>query len=142
MKAEERFNVYLTDTLEVSDNRDRLFTFADEIAKEAKSAATVKRDLPIMVIVKNPPYLGESKNKGQWITKLLRGLDGNIPTEDYFEVDGRDLDERNSKGLNDDYVKFIRFAQWRIASTGYGVLAFISTVTSIMLRFAACVKAS
>ena len=126
LKAEERLNVYLTDTLEVGDNRDELFIFADEIAKEAESAATVKRDLPVMVIVKNPPYLAESGNTGEWITKLLRGLDGDIPTEDYFEVDGRSLDERNSKGLNDDYVKFIRFAQWRIASTGYGVLAFIS----------------
>ena len=47
-------------------------------------------------------------------------------TESYFEVNGQPLDERNSKWLNDDYVKFIRFAQWRIARTGYGVLAFIS----------------
>ena len=28
--------------------------------------------------------------------------------------------------LNDDYVKFIRFAQWRIEQTGHGVLAFIT----------------
>ena len=79
-----------------------------------------------MVIVKNPPYLGESESNDDWITNLLRGLDGDIATEDYFEVDGRALDERNSKALNDDYVKFIRFAQWRIERTGYGVLAFIS----------------
>ena len=122
----ERLNVYLTDTLEAGDNRDELFIFAEEIAREAESAVTVKRDLPVMVIVKNPPYLAESKNNGEWITKLLRGLDGDIPTEDYFEVDGQVLGERNSKGLNDDYVKFIRFAQWRIAQTGYGILAFIS----------------
>ena len=122
----ERLNVYLTDTLEAGDNRDELFIFAEEIAREAESAVTVKRDLPVMVIVKNPPYLGESENNGEWITKLLRGLDRDILTEDYFEVDGQGLDERNSKGLNDDYVKFIRFAQWRIARTGYGVLAFIS----------------
>lgn len=122
----ERLNVYLTDTLEAGDRQEGLPIFIDEIAKEAESAATVKRDLPVMVIVKNPPYLAESENTGEWITKLLRGLDGDIPTEDYFEVDGQTLDERNSKALNDDYVKFIRFAQWRIASTGYGVLAFIS----------------
>ncbi|HLL79636.1 MAG TPA: hypothetical protein VKT25_09060, partial [Ktedonobacteraceae bacterium] len=28
--------------------------------------------------------------------------------------------------LRDDYVKFIRFAQWRIQQTGYGILAYIS----------------
>ena len=122
----ERLNVYLTDTLEAEDRQRGLPIFIDEIAKEAESAVTVKRDLPVMVIVKNPPYLAESEHKGEWITKLLRGLDGDIPTEDYFEVDGRSLDERNSKALNDDYVKFIRFAQWRIERTGYGVLAFIS----------------
>ena len=126
LKAEERLNVYLTDTLEAGDHQEGLPIFIDEIAKEAESAATVKRDMPVMVIVKNPPYLGDSENNGEWITKLLRGLDGDIPTDDYFKVDGRDLDERNPKGLNDDYVKFIRFAQWRIARTGYGILAFIS----------------
>ena len=126
LKAEERLNVFLTDTLEAGDNDHELPLFAEEIAKEAESAATVKRDLPVMVIVKNPPYLGESKNKGQWITNLLRGLDGDVPTESYFEVDGHPLEEDNPKWLNDDYVKFIRFAQWRIARTGYGILAFIS----------------
>lgn len=122
----ERLNVYLTDTLEARDPQEGLFTFLDEIAREAESAATVKRDLPVMVIVKNPPYLGESENKGEWITNLLRGLDGDIVTESYFEVDGQRLGENTQRWLSDDYVKFIRFAQWRIARTGYGVLAFIS----------------
>ena len=45
---------------------------------------------------------------------------------DYYKVDGAPLGERNPKGLQDDYVKFIRFAQWRIEQTGYGILAFIS----------------
>ena len=126
LKTEERLKVYLTDTLEGGDRQRGLPIFIDEIAKEAESAVTVKRDLPVMVIVKNPPYLGESENNGEWITKLMRGLDGDIATEDYFEVDGQALDERNSKWINDDYVKFIRFAQWRIERTGYGVLAFIS----------------
>lgn len=126
LKADERLNVYLTDTLEARNRQRGIRIFIDEIAKEAEAAATVKSDLPVMVIIKNPPYLGESENNGEWIKELLRGLDGNIVTEDYFKVDGQDLDERNSKWLNDDYVKFIRFAQWRIEQTGYGVLAFIS----------------
>ena len=41
-------------------------------------------------------------------------------------MDGQPLGERNPKGLQDDYVKFIRFAQWRIQRTGHGILAFIS----------------
>ena len=41
-------------------------------------------------------------------------------------MDGHKLDEKNPKWLNDDYVKFIRFAQWRIERTGEGVLGFIT----------------
>jgi predicted helicase len=52
-----------------------------------------------------------------WIGELI---------EHYKFVDGKPLGERNPKGLQDDYVKFIRFAQWRIEQTGYGVLAFIT----------------
>ena len=74
-----------------------------------------------MVILGNPPYSGHSANKGKWITDLLHAKSGN-----YFEVDGKPLGERNPKWLNDDYVKFIRFAQWRIEQTGYGILAFIT----------------
>ena len=49
-----------------------------------------------------------------------------LVTESYFEVDGQPLGENTQRWLSDDYVKFIRFAQWRIARTGYGVLAIIS----------------
>jgi predicted helicase len=45
---------------------------------------------------------------------------------DYFVTNGKRLQERNPKWVNNDYVKFIRFAQWRIEETGYGVLAFIT----------------
>jgi len=88
----------------------------------------VKKEAPVMVVLGNPPYSGHSANKGKWIADLLRGHDSvfNKKTENYFEVDGKPLGERNPKWLNDDYVKFIRFSQWRIEQTGYGVLAFIS----------------
>ena len=45
---------------------------------------------------------------------------------DYYQVDGAPLGEKNPKWLQDDYVKFIRFSQWRIAKTGSGILAFIT----------------
>src|SRR5207302_2531244 len=74
------------------------------------------------------PYSGTSANNGPWITALLRGRDSQTgrATGNYFAVDGKPLKERNPKWLNDDYVKFIRFAQWRIEHTGYGILAFIT----------------
>jgi predicted helicase len=79
-----------------------------------------------MVILGNPPYSGHSANKGQWIAGLLRGMDGGRKTENYFACDGKPLGERNSKWLNDDYVKFIRFAQWRIEQADEGILGFVT----------------
>ena len=96
------------------------------IAKESASADGVKRDQPVMVVLGNPPYSGHSANKGTWIRNLLRGKDGIEPTGNYFQVDGDKLQEHNPKWLNDDYVKFIRYAQRRIERTGEGILGFVT----------------
>jgi predicted helicase len=119
-KSNERLRVYLTNTLEESFEAGRL-PFAEWLVEEATAAGGVKYDAPVMVVIGNPPYSGHSANKGNWITNLLHSK-----TSNYFEVDGKPLGERNPKWLNDDYVKFIRFAQWRIERTGYGILAFIT----------------
>jgi len=112
----ERLGIYLTNTLEEAIEAQPL-PFAEFIAQEANQAAEIKRDKPIMVVLGNPPYSYNSANKGKWISELVR---------DYYYVDGKPLGERNSKGLQDDYVKFIRFGQWRIEQTGSGVMAFIT----------------
>lgn len=126
LQSSERLRIYLTNTLEEAHSKtDSLI--AHWIADEANAASGVKKDKPVMVVLGNPPYSGHSANTGEWISGLMRGIDkfSNTKTANYFEVDGHSLDERNPKWLNDDYVKFIRFAQWRIERTGHGVLAFI-----------------
>jgi len=126
-QSKERLKIFLTNTLEEAyESSEHLF--AKWLVEEANAAVKVKLDLPILVVLGNPPYSGHSANKGKWIEELLRGKDTRTgeQTESYFEVDGHKLRERNPKWLNDDYVKFIRFAQWRIERTGYGILAFIS----------------
>jgi predicted helicase len=126
-ESDERLRVYLTNTLEEAHELSGLPLFAQAIAHEAASASEVKKDAPIMVVIGNPPYSGHSANKGEWVNNLLRGIDGaGNKTANYFQVDGAPLGERNPKWLNDDYVKFIRFSQWRIEQTGYGVLGFIT----------------
>lgn len=127
-ETDERLRVYLTNTLEEAHEASRMPLFTQWLAAEANEASRVKQDAPVMVVLGNPPYSGHSANTGAWIANLLRGHDTmtGAATGNYFEVDGQPLGERNPKWLNDDYVKFIRFAQWRIEQTGYGVLAFIS----------------
>jgi predicted helicase len=115
--SNERIRIYLTNTLEEAHAMTGLPLFTQWIAEEANAASNVKKDSPVMVVLGNPPYSYDSENNGEWISSLIK---------EYFQVDGKPLGERNPKGLQDDYVKFIRFAQWRIEQTGYGVLAFIS----------------
>ncbi len=113
----ERLRVYLTNTLEEGVHSRERISFAEFIADEADAAAEVKSEEPIEVILGNPPYSGISENKGEWITNLI---------QDYKQIDGEPLGERNPKWINDDYVKFIRAGQWRIEKTGRGVLAFVT----------------
>jgi type I restriction-modification system DNA methylase subunit len=73
-------------------------------------------DRSFNVVIGNPPWRGQSGNRGEWITDLLR---------EYFQVDGQSLGERNPKWLQDDYVKFLRLAQWLIERNGEGIVAFV-----------------
>jgi Type ISP C-terminal specificity domain/N-6 DNA Methylase len=127
-ETEERLRVYLTNTLQEAFQIPPAEGQESWVWDEANAANRVKEEAPVMVVMGNPPYSGHSANNGEWIRGLLHGHDsvsGQV-TSNYFEVDGKPLGERNPKYLNDDYVKFIRFGQWRIEQTGYGVLAFIT----------------
>ena len=114
----QRTRVYLTNSLE-EFHPDTGTLFANWLSTEANEANYIKRDTPVMCIIGNPPYSGESANKGEWIMKLM---------EDYKKEPGgkEKLKEKNSKWINDDYVKFLRYGQHFIEKNGSGVLAFIN----------------
>jgi predicted helicase len=114
----QRFKVYLTNSLEEA-HQDTGSLFLKMLSMEASEANLVKRDTPVMCVIGNPPYKGESSNKGKWIMNLM---------EDYKKEPGgkEKLKERNPKWINDDYVKFIRYSQHYIEKNGTGVLAFIN----------------
>jgi predicted helicase len=128
-EATDRLAVYLTNTLEQPHT---LTTQPDlpqwcTVAEETSAANEVKSLLPIMVVMGNPPYAGHSAN-ASWRQEGKK----RVPTfigkllQDYYQVDGQPLGEKNPKWLQDDYVKFIRFGQWRIEQTGSGILAIIT----------------
>lgn len=111
-----RLGVYLTNSLEEGERDVRDLFMAQWLTKEAREANTIKRQMPIMCIVGNPPYSGISHNHGKWISDLI---------EDYKYVDGVHFGERKH-WLQDDYVKFIRLSEHLIEKNGEGVLGFIS----------------
>ena len=114
-----RLGVYLTNSLEEGEPANQTLPFAQWLSNEVKQANTVKRDMPIMCIIGNPPYSGESANKGDWIMGLMEAYKK--------EPGGKEkLKERNPKWINDDYVKFIRFSEHLIEKNGEGVLGFIT----------------
>jgi len=154
--SDQRLGVYLTNTLEEAAKKSEQI-ITGWIADEANAAAKIKQDEPIMVVLGNPPYSGHSANRSWVEVKVTKGQqyvgdfgleqgriteikkkatsDGvvEMPTfighliQDYYVVDGAWLDEKNPKWLQNDYVKFVRFAQWRIDKTGEGIIGFITS---------------
>lgn len=111
-----RLSVYLTNSLEEGDPANQTLPFAQWLSNEVKQANTIKRDMPIMCVIGNPPYSGISHNMGEWISGLI---------EEYKYVDGKHFGERKH-WLHDDYVKFMRLSESLIEKNGEGVLGFIT----------------
>ncbi|SPF75216.1 hypothetical protein ALP8811_00202 [Aliiroseovarius pelagivivens] len=114
-----RLGVYLTNSLEEGEPANQTLPFTQWLSREAKGANTIKRDMPIMCVIGNPPYLGEGGASEGWIGDLM---------DDYKKEPGgvERLKERNPKWLNDLYVKFIRMSSHLIEKNGEGVLGFIT----------------
>lgn len=133
MQPKERLQIYLTNTLEPINPQYNLLLPA--LSKEVEYAQEVK-DKPILVITGNPPYSGHSQNPSYRIefieTKNKKIRTTKVPTfigaliDDYKIVDGKPLGEKNPKWLQDDYVKFIRFAQWKMDQVNEGIVGIIT----------------
>lgn len=113
---DDRFKIYLTNSLE-EHHPDTGTLFTSWLSNEANEANYIKRDTPVMVVLGNPPYSGHSTNKGEWIENLLN---------DYKQEPSGGKLQEETKWLNDDYVKFIRYAQYFVEKNGEGVLAYIN----------------
>lgn len=110
----KRLGIYLTNSLEKADRQTELLTlgFSQSIAEEAKQAAVIKNETPIMIVLGNPPYSVSSSNKGEWIQGLIKEYK-------------KGLGEKKIN-LDDDYIKFIRFAEYFVEKNGSGVVAMIT----------------
>ncbi len=107
---------YLMNTLMTPPKGKRIEEWVfnnSDIGHEIKEALMVRERKDIFVIMGNPPYNLSSQNNSEWINKKIYD----------YKVG---LDEKNLKILSDDYVKFIRFGQWKIEQVGSGILAFIT----------------
>jgi predicted helicase len=108
---QDRLGIYLTNSLE-EQHEDTGTILASRLSTESNEANYIKKNIPIMTIIWNPPYSVSSQNKWTWILDLLK---------DYK----KDLNERKIN-LDDDYIKFIRYGEQYIEKNGEWILAFIT----------------
>jgi len=112
-QANERLNIYLTNTLEDIDKVAPQLGPLSIVSREANEAIAVKKRRPVLVVLGNPPYANFGRqNRNDFILGLL---------DDYK----RGLNERKIN-LDDDFIKFLRWAHDRIERTGSGVIGFIT----------------
>lgn len=114
LHEDDRFKLYLTNTLEMEELAQTELPGVISLSEESHLAGKVKKEQPILVILGNPPYSVSSANKSVFIEKEM----------DIYKEDVRD--ERNIQPLSDDYIKFIRFAHWKIDNSGKGIIGMIT----------------
>ena len=121
MRESDRFKLYLTNTLDMEDLAQTEIPGLESLSEESHKAGLIKKHDPILVIMGNPPYSIEAGT----LTKEARQL-----VEKYKFVEGVRIKEKGAlqfeKNLQDDYIKFIAFAQEKITKKGFGIIAFIN----------------
>ena len=112
LDTDKRLSIYLTNTL--SNKEPKPFAFMPHLSKEGKKANEIKNK-DILVILGNPPYSVSSSNKIGFIAEEKMGkYKDSIKTE------------RNIQPISDDYIKFIRFAHWKMESVDKGIVGVIT----------------
>lgn len=135
--APQRLNIFLTNSL---DKYDHIQTeaFARQVSIEAKAANSIKDSRRVMVVIGNPPYHENSANNSDWIKGLMDDYKQEPGQKQIVKYKKNSLilervntlkGEKNSKGLNNDYCKFIRIGQRFVDRTQQGILAYITANT-------------
>ena len=109
------FPIYLNNTLDLSENAN--FTMSMPLLNldnEWKKARDIKHNKNLLVILGNPPYNVKSTNKDNKILELLQTYKQGL--------------NETKINLDDDYIKFIRFAQWKLLEQKQqqGIMGFIT----------------
>jgi len=118
LRPSDRFQLYLTNTLDFKKYKQLDAPYIAGLSKEAVEAHRVKEREKIMVIMGNPPYSVSSHNI----------IQGNPDYEEVYNSYKEKVrkEEKNIQPLSDDYIKFIAFAHWKIQQKGQGIVGMIT----------------
>lgn len=124
LAEDDRFQLYLTNTLDAKVVDMPELPGLSSLAEEATEANKIRKDTPILAIIGNPPYSITSFNKSEFETNLMK-----LYKEDVKK-------EKNIQILSDDYIKFIRYCHWKIEESGEGVIGLITKNTYLNIAAA------
>ena len=132
MEDDERVKYYLTNTLEMKELDESKFPGMSSLSHESHEAGKVKKQVPILVILGNPPYSYESSNKGEWISDVIK---------EYYQVDGKPLGEKNPKGFKMIMLNLFAFLNGKLMKPVKVFLdLLLTTAISIILLSEECVN--
>ena len=156
MRDDDAFKLYLTNTLEMEEIAQSELPGVASLSEESRLAGKVKREPILVILgnppysvksmnpsqtksffAKGEKFVQDMKidTKGELIPKNEFAKSAGYKkhftfigqlVREYHYIDGKKIQERSKKPLDDDYVKFLRYGQWRISKTGYGILAMIT----------------
>ncbi len=120
MENGERFQLYLTNTLDFSEIQSQICLpgIVHSLSEESQKANEIKKDIPVLVVMGNPPYSVSSANL------IKENSEYKDLYESYKEIVRKE--EKNIQPLSDDYIKFIAFAHWKVKQTGQGIVGMIT----------------
>jgi predicted helicase len=134
-------HVYLTDTLESPYQPPPTYdTLYKELGEEYKRAQRVKADVPVLVVLGNPPYdrqqieaedAGLVRRKGGWVRYSEPGTEGAAILIDFLKPLAALGWGVHAKNLYNDYVYFWRWALWKVFENkgGPGIVSFITAAS-------------
>jgi hypothetical protein len=121
-----RFKIFLTNTfldpkIQVADD---VFNYFPSIPAESTEAQRIKQEQKVWVVLGNPPYNAKSQNPSK-IGKDLT-FAGELIENFKFTTEGEQFGTETKTNLDDDYIKSLGFAFWKIKQAGQGIVAFIT----------------
>ena len=110
----ERAHIYLANTLEPpADSHGQMDLIVPALAHEADAVGRIKSQKRFTVVVGNPPYSNfGTANQNGFVAELLAEYKLGLAEK--------------KLNLDDDFIKFLRFAHWQIERSGVGVVGVIT----------------
>jgi predicted helicase len=111
-------------TLEISPQSHFFCMNTLQDGNQSTAEIKIRESIPhhkhdILVVFGNPPYAVSSATASLWIQSLIEDYKVQLNTAHSKRIVGL-------KGIQDDYVKFIRFAQFKLADQRHrGIVAFV-----------------